>query len=120
MSAHQFLGTAEYPYSYYEPGENVDGDLVLDDPIETTIQARIQAKTDGLEQYRAYSDAHRLKVESQIAIFGDDVLHTESSDGLRPAGRLTYRDRVYEIVRCDDNRDSVLPHVYSVGIEVQA
>lgn len=116
MSAHKVLGTTAYPYQYWEPGTNVDGELVLDDPVEIEIQARIQPKSDGLENYQVYSDAHRLSTTSGIAIYGDDVLHPATPDGLTPPGQLTYRDRVYVIVSSDDNMDKDPPHVYSVGL----
>lgn len=119
MSAHAALGTAIYDVTIYPPGENVGGRLVVGEPQTVQMALRIQSKTDGTEQYRAYSEVHRLRLDSAIKIFGGDVLPTESADGLTPAARLTYRGRVYEVVRCDDNRNSVLPHVYSEALETQ-
>lgn len=118
ISAHAVLGTSTYSVTRHAAGQNVDGELVVPAPQLIEYRARVQSKSPGSETAQTYNTEHRLKIESQISIYGDTPLQTASSDGLTPGDLFGYRDRVYLIVRSDDNRDKVLAHCYAEGIEI--
>lgn len=117
MSAAEMLGyTNRTVYEYQAPGENVDGELLIDPPVAVDYPCRVQAKTDGLEQYQTFSTERRLRMDGAIVIKGDTPLATESLDGLTPASVIDFRGKFYRVVASDDNRHTVLPHCLAIAL----
>lgn len=116
MSAASMLGYTDRTVYVYDEGLNVDGELSLDPPTPVTYPCRVQAKTDGLEQYQAYSNERRLRIDGAIVIKGDTPLAAESLDGLTPASVIDFRGKFYRVVSSDDNRHTVLPHCLAVAL----